>query len=119
MEHKKIILKDALNLAHELRFKLGIWWFQPATGRLEYSTKARGHLDRKYFRLRDIAIIDNYILRGRLFQYMNKRYLIIYSNDGYGFDFPLPVIEQLRVKVEAIAGLKIDLIINEKGELIK
>jgi hypothetical protein len=107
----ELLLKDAFNKAQDKDNLVGIWWYQIRTGILEYSTEAKGHLDKEYFQLVDMAQKDTSIIRGRLIKVENNIYLIIFSDNSS----MKIILNDLKQKIEKESKIKIDFIINYEG----
>lgn len=112
---EELLLKDAFNLSQDPKNVVGIWWYQIRTGILEYSTKAKGHLDRKYFTLVDQVKLDSSIIRGRLIKYNNHIYCVSFISNIA--NLKTNILQDLRNKLEKESKIKIDFMIDDEGKL--
>jgi len=69
----------AMSLAHHKEFLRALWWYNILDGRLEYSADTFTHQDRRVFK--GPFTDDKGWVRGRVFQYRGKYYIVAYLED--------------------------------------
>jgi hypothetical protein len=78
-EDRKRIMKDAMSFAHYKDTLRAVWWYNVLERKLEYSEIATTHQDMDIFH-GPFTNARGWI-RGRLFQYKNKYYIVVYMED--------------------------------------
>jgi hypothetical protein len=76
----KIIVPNAMELAHYKDLYEGAWWYHVPSGTLRYAREATGHHDLNFFG--DIPIRGKGWVRGRVFKdEKGELYIMVYSED--------------------------------------
>lgn len=114
---KQLTLENAFNKSQDRKNVLGIWWYNQQEDILEYSDKAQGHLDRKYFSLMDKAGENPEIYRGRVLLIDSITYLIIYSNPKRR-KIHISTACNIFRRIEKKTSLNISSVIDDKGVMI-
>jgi hypothetical protein len=103
---KSAMAKDAL---------VGLWWYQPPSGKLEYSEEATTHLDSRRFTL--LPDSRGWV-RGRVFKDGGKGYVTAYLEDWLENDIPGKAIADIVEKISQKATISIVGVVDEEGRLI-
>lgn len=114
---EELILKNIFNLSQQKENVVGIWWYQIRTGILEYSSKAKGHLDREYFSLVDLAKTDKSIVRGRIIKIKNVIYCVLFTSNLTKLQ--INILLDLKNKLVETMGIGIDFIVDDEGNLLE
>lgn len=105
------ILPNAMEIAHSSA-KVAIWFFNPKTGILDYSTLAKNHGDRKQFKYQDKDVTD--WISGRVFKCRDKTYTIVYISDSsYDNNFSGEMLSVLLKRLDAVVSF--DYIVDQGG----
>lgn len=110
----KRIIPDAMGLTHtEAGVLKGIWWFNLADGKLEYSTKAISHMDPDAFTA--AASGSRGWVRGRVGLWKGKCFITIWTCDFPNKVLPGRLIGHFYQKIKAASGFGISCIVDEVG----
>jgi ABC-type Zn uptake system ZnuABC Zn-binding protein ZnuA len=78
---EEITPKTILDIIHNLKNVIGIWWYDSKTNELAYykSSEVTGHSDAKFNDFIKNSSGKRYLEKGRLFNYGNKTVLLVYT----------------------------------------
>ena len=112
---RKRLFKDAMSLAHYKDTLVGIWWYLPTSGKLEYSEEATTHQD--YDRFTMLPDSRGWV-RGRVFKDKGKGYIVAYLEDWLANKIPGKAIADIAEKISKKATISIAGIVDEEGRVI-
>ena len=105
------ILPNAMEIAHSSA-KAAVWFFNPKTGLLDYSTAAKNHGDRKQFKYQDKDVTE--WVSGRVFKHQDKIYTIAYISDSsYDNNFSGEMLSVLLKRLDSVTSF--DYIVDQGG----
>ncbi len=105
------LFKDAMSKDASV----GLWWYQPSSGKLEYSEEATTHQDFKRF----TCLPDSRgWVRGRVFKDKDEGYVMACLDDWMENDIPGRAIADIVEKISKKATIPIVGIVDEEGRLI-
>lgn len=105
------VIPDARDISHYKDVLKGIWWYQLATHRLEYSAKAKSHFDVEF----TAADRPRGWVRGRVGDDRGKVYAFIYTGDFPTAHLPGYVLSDILRKLQTESGLDIEYFVDEEG----
>jgi hypothetical protein len=112
-EHRgKQIIKNATEVAHNDKAKIGIWWYHILDKKLEYSEKAKAHPDSEHF---PTANSGPGWVRGRVLKYDDKAYVIVYLEPWPAKEVSGRTIADIFNQITDTASVKIHGIVDEEG----
>lgn len=109
----KALAQGAMGLAHYKDHLKAIYWYNILSGELEYSETATTHQDRNIFKAPFES--DRGWIRGRVFSYKGKYYIVAYIEDWLEFPLTNRVIESLYSKIQKKCSETITDIVDEEG----
>lgn len=103
-----------IQIIHDSKNVLLIWWYAPKENKLEYFEDAEGHNDRR-FEVVKTDELYKWRVKGRVFKFNNKKILLVYRSGYNKVELNGEELGNLRNKIEEKVG-PIDYIINDYGE---
>lgn len=112
-ETRKRIMKDAMSYAHYKDTLIAVWWYNVLTRKLEYSEVATTHQDMDIFK-GPFTNARGWI-RGRLFQYKGKYYIVVYMEDWLDFAPTNDLMADIYRQIQAHFKDTISDVVDEEG----
>lgn len=109
----KVLSVGAMGLAHYKDNLCAVYWYNILTGKLEYSEAATTHQDHTVFR--GPFENDRGWIRGRVFVYKGKYYIVAYLEDWLDFDLTNRTVSELYRKIQSKCKYMISDIVDEEG----
>jgi len=112
-ERVKVLSVGAMGLAHYKDTLCAIWWYNILNQKLEYSEEATTHQDRSVFK--EPFIDERGWIRGRLFFYKGKYYIVVYLEDWQEYPVTNNSIANLYNQIQDKFAHTISDVVDEEG----
>jgi hypothetical protein len=110
--------KTILDVTHNLKNVIGIWWYDSKTNKLAYykSTEVTGHSDEKFWDFLKNSSGKRYLEKGRLFVFRGKIILLVYTGVIEKTSLKEEELNTLINKIREISKETISYVINDRCE---